>query len=96
VATGIEEHANYAIDLHRSHPLDSPESCRTRTSPVRGVERELLVSAATTPVREAIHTAFLYHADPAGMDMASVKRPGQLRRLRSSHPELKERSRTCC
>ena len=87
VATGIEEHAGLRRRLHRGDPLDQGEPAR-RAGLRRRLERLLLASAATTPVREAIHAVFLYHAIQAGMDMGIVN-AGALAGLR------RDRRRSC-
>ena len=88
VATGIEEHNNYAVDFieatrrikenlpHARSPAACP-TCRSR-------------SAATIRVREAIHAVFLYHAIKAGMDMGIVN-AGQLAVYEDIPEELRER-----
>ena len=76
VATGIEEHNNYAVDLHRVDSAKSKRLAPART--FRAASRTFRFrSAATTPVREAIHAVFLYHAIRAGLDMGIVN-AGQL------------------
>ncbi len=75
VATGIEEHNNYAVDFieatrwikqHLPHALVSG-----------GVSNVSFSFRGNNPVREAIHAVFLYHAIKAGMDMGIVN-AGQL------------------
>ena len=75
VATGIEEHAHYGVDFieaarwikqHLPHALVSG-----------GVSNVSFSFRGNNPVREAIHSAFLYHAVRAGMDMGIVN-AGQL------------------
>lgn len=70
VATGIEEHNNYAVDFieatreikqHLPHALISG-----------GVSNVSFSFRGNNPVREAIHSVFLYHAIKAGMDMGIV------------------------
>ncbi|OQX10057.1 MAG: methionine synthase [Desulfobulbaceae bacterium A2] len=75
IATGIEEHANYAVDfieavrwIHRHLP-------QARVS--GGVSNVSFSFRGNEPLREAIHTVFLYHAVQAGMDMGIVN-AGQL------------------
>ena len=76
VATGIEEHADYARRLHRGRPADQATTCPARTSPA--ASRNVSFSfRGNNPVREAIHAVFLYHAIQAGMDMGIVN-AGQL------------------
>jgi 5-methyltetrahydrofolate--homocysteine methyltransferase len=75
VATGIEEHNNYAVDFI--------EATRTikQTLPYAmvsgGVSNVSFSFRGNNPVREAIHSVFLYHAIKAGMDMGIVN-AGQL------------------
>jgi 5-methyltetrahydrofolate--homocysteine methyltransferase len=70
VATGIEEHNNYAVDFF--------EAVREikRTLPGAkvsgGVSNVSFSFRGNNPVREAMHAAFLYHAIQAGLDMAIV------------------------
>jgi 5-methyltetrahydrofolate--homocysteine methyltransferase len=70
IATGIEEHANYAKDF-----LDATHVIRQTLPYVRvsgGVSNVSFSFRGNDPVREAIHTAFLYHAIKAGMTMGIV------------------------
>ncbi|MDP4529347.1 methionine synthase [Alkalimonas delamerensis] len=75
VATGIEEHNNYAVDFI--------EACRDikRLCPYAkisgGVSNISFSFRGNDPVREAMHSVFLYHAIAAGMDMGIVN-AGQL------------------
>ncbi|MDD5240928.1 MAG: methionine synthase [Sulfuricella sp.] len=75
VATGIEEHNNYAVDF-----IEATREIK-RTLPHAkisgGVSNVSFSFRGNEPVREAIHTAFLYHAIHAGMDMGIVN-AGQL------------------
>ncbi len=70
IATGIEEHNNYGVDFI--------EATRTikQTLPYAlisgGVSNVSFSFRGNTPVREAIHAVFLYHAIQAGMDMGIV------------------------
>ena len=85
VATGLEEHDDYAVDFI--------EATRTikRTCPgalVSGGVSNLSFSfRGNNPVREAMHAAFLYHAIAAGMDMGIVN-AGQLVVYEDIEPEL--------
>ncbi|HJO23952.1 MAG: methionine synthase [Myxococcota bacterium] len=75
IATGIEEHANYARAYLEAVKIIR-ETCPG--SHVSGGVSNLSFSfRGNDPVREAIHTAFLYHAAKAGMDMGIVN-AGQL------------------
>ena len=75
VATGIEEHNNYAVDF-----IEATREIK-RTLPFAkisgGVSNVSFSFRGNEPVREAIHTVFLYHAIKAGMDMGIVN-AGQL------------------
>jgi 5-methyltetrahydrofolate--homocysteine methyltransferase len=75
VATGIEEHANYAVDF-----IEATRWIRQNLPAVHvsgGVSNVSFSFRGNEPVREAIHTVFLYHAIQAGMDMGIVN-AGQL------------------
>ncbi len=87
IATGIEEHNNYAVDfieatreIKRSMPL-------TRVS--GGVSNVSFSFRGNDHVREAIHSVFLYHAIAAGMDMGIVN-AGQLVVYDEIEPSLKK------
>ncbi len=75
VATGIEEHNNYAVDF-----IEATRAIK-RTLPNAlvsgGVSNVSFSFRGNNPVREAIHAVFLYHAIKAGMDMGIVN-AGQL------------------
>ncbi len=88
VATGIEEHANYAVDF-----IEATRWIRTNLPHAHvsgGVSNVSFSFRGNDAVREAIHTAFLYHAIQAGMDMGIVN-AGQLGVYANLDPELKER-----
>ena len=75
IATGIEEHSNYGLDY-----LEATRWIRANLPYVRvsgGVSNVSFSFRGNDPVREAIHTAFLYHAIKAGMSMGIVN-AGQL------------------
>ncbi len=75
IATGIEEHANYAVDF-----IEATRWIRTHLAHAHisgGVSNVSFSFRGNEPVREAIHTVFLYHAIQAGMDMGIVN-AGQL------------------
>ena len=75
VATGIEEHANYAVDF-----IEATRWIRQHLPAAHvsgGVSNVSFSFRGNEPVREAIHTVFLYHAIQAGMDMGIVN-AGQL------------------
>ena len=70
VATGIEEHNNYAVDF-----INATRWIRTNLPGAHvsgGVSNISFSFRGNTPVREAMHSAFLYHAIRAGMDMGIV------------------------
>ncbi|MDP1682195.1 MAG: methionine synthase, partial [Burkholderiales bacterium] len=75
VATGIEEHNNYAVDFIEATRWIKQNLPYAKVS--GGVSNVSFSFRGNDPVREAIHTAFLYHAIAAGMDMGIVN-AGQL------------------
>ncbi|MGL6044764.1 MAG: dihydropteroate synthase, partial [Sandaracinobacteroides sp.] len=87
VATGIEEHDRYALDFI--------EACRTiklRCPGARisgGLSNLSFAFRGNEAVRRAMHSVFLFHAIPAGLDMAIVN-AGQLDVYESLDPELRE------
>jgi len=88
VATGIEEHANYAVDFIEATRWIRQNLPHTHIS--GGVSNVSFSFRGNDAVREAIHTAFLYHAIQAGMDMGIVN-AGQLGVYANLDPELRER-----
>jgi 5-methyltetrahydrofolate--homocysteine methyltransferase len=70
VATGIEEHNNYAVDFFEATKVIKATLPRAKVS--GGVSNVSFSFRGNNPVREAIHTVFLYHAIRAGLDMAIV------------------------
>ena len=88
VATGIEEHANYAVDFIEATRWIKQNLPHARVS--GGVSNVSFSFRGNEPVREAIHTVFLYHAIQAGMDMGIVN-AGQLGVYDEIEPELRER-----
>ena len=87
VGTGIEEHSGYAVDfiqaareLKRRFPLSHVSG---------GVSNVSFSFRGNNPVREAIHSVFLYHATRAGMDMGIVN-AGQLQVYEQIQPALRE------
>ncbi len=70
VATGIEEHNNYAVDFFEATRIIKATLPQARVS--GGVSNVSFSFRGNNPVREAIHTVFLYHAIRAGLDMAIV------------------------
>ncbi len=75
IATGIEEHATYGIDFIRATEWIRNNLPYAKVS--GGVSNVSFSFRGNDPVREAIHTAFLYHAGKAGMTMGIVN-AGQL------------------
>ena len=87
VATGIAEHRNYGVDfieavriLKKQYPL-----CRFSG----GISNVSFSFRGNDPVREAMHSVFLYHAIQAGLDMGIVN-AGQLAVYDELDPELRE------
>jgi 5-methyltetrahydrofolate--homocysteine methyltransferase len=70
VATGIEEHNNYAVDFFAATKIIKATLPHAKVS--GGVSNVSFSFRGNNPVREAIHTVFLYHAIRAGLDMAIV------------------------
>ena len=88
IATGIEEHNNYAVDF-----IDATRWIKQNlpyASISGGVSNVSFSFRGNDPVREAIHTVFLYHAIKAGLTMGIVN-AGQLGVYDEIPPELKER-----
>ncbi|HKX45909.1 MAG TPA: dihydropteroate synthase, partial [Planctomycetota bacterium] len=88
VATGIEEHAEYAKNF-----VEAARRIRERCPGVHisgGVSNLSFSFRGNDVVREAMHSAFLYHATAAGMDMGIVN-AGQLEVYSDIEPELLER-----
>ncbi len=70
VATGIEEHNNYAVDFFEATRIIKRTLPHAKVS--GGVSNVSFSFRGNNPVREAIHTVFLYYAIREGMDMAIV------------------------
>jgi 5-methyltetrahydrofolate--homocysteine methyltransferase len=70
IATGIEEHANYAVDFIEATRWIKQNLPHALVS--GGVSNVSFSFRGNNPVREAIHSVFLYHAIEAGMDMGIV------------------------
>ena len=70
IATGIEEHNNYAVDFIEATRWIKANLPGAKVS--GGVSNVSFSFRGNEPVREAIHTVFLYHAIQAGMDMGIV------------------------
>jgi len=88
IATGIEEHNNYAVDFINATRWIKQHLPHAKVS--GGVSNVSFSFRGNDPVREAIHTVFLYHAIKAGMTMGIVN-AGQLGVYDDIDPELRER-----
>ena len=87
IATGIEEHNNYAVDfIEATHRI---KASLPHAKVSGGVSNVSFSFRGNEPVREAIHSVFLYHAVRAGMDMGIVN-AGQLTLLDDIPPDLRE------
>ncbi|MGF1671822.1 MAG: methionine synthase, partial [Balneolaceae bacterium] len=87
VATGIEEHNNYAVDFIKATKWIKQNLPLAKVS--GGVSNISFSFRGNNRVREAMHAAFLYHAIKAGMDMGIVN-AGQLEVYEEIDPELRE------
>ena len=87
VGTGIEEHNNYAVDFIEATRWIKNNLPHAKVS--GGLSNVSFSFRGNNPVREAMHSAFLYHAIKAGMDMAIVN-AGMLEVYEEIEPELKE------
>src|SRR5216117_3401734 len=88
IATGLEEHRNYAVDFLEATRWIKKNLPGCRVS--GGVSNISFSFRGNNTVREAMHAAFLYHAIQAGLDMAIVN-AGQLAVYEEIEPELKTR-----
>ncbi len=88
IATGLEEHCNYALDFIEATRWIKQHLPGTRVS--GGVSNISFSFRGNNTVREAMHSAFLFHAIRAGLDMAIVN-AGQLAVYEEIEPELRER-----
>ena len=86
VATGMEEHNNYAVDFIRATSWIKENLPHAKVS--GGVSNVSFSFRGNNKVREAMHAAFLYHAIAAGMDMGIVN-AGMLEVYEEIEPELK-------
>jgi 5-methyltetrahydrofolate--homocysteine methyltransferase len=87
VATGMEEHNNYAVDYINATRWIKASLPHAKVS--GGVSNISFSFRGNNKVREAMHSAFLYHAIAAGMDMGIVN-AGMLEVYEEIDPELKE------
>ncbi|WP_446751593.1 methionine synthase [Variovorax sp. S12S4] len=88
IATGIEEHDNYAVDFINAVRWIKANLPGAKVS--GGVSNVSFSFRGNDPVREAIHTVFLYHAIKAGMDMGIVN-AGMVGVYDDLEPTLRER-----
>ena len=88
IATGIEEHNNYAVDFINATAWIKANLPGAKVS--GGVSNVSFSFRGNDPVREAIHTVFLYHAIKAGMDMGIVN-AGMVGVYDQLEPTLRER-----
>jgi 5-methyltetrahydrofolate--homocysteine methyltransferase len=86
VATGMEEHNNYAVDFINATRWIKANLAHAKVS--GGVSNISFSFRGNNKVREAMHSAFLYHAIAAGMDMGIVN-AGMLEVYEEIEPELK-------
>jgi 5-methyltetrahydrofolate--homocysteine methyltransferase len=86
VATGMEEHNNYAVDFINATRWIKANLPHAKVS--GGVSNISFSFRGNNKVREAMHSAFLYHAITAGMDMGIVN-AGMLEVYEEIDPELK-------
>ena len=87
IATGIDEHRNYAVDF-----IEACKEIRRRCPHAHisgGLSNLSFSFRGNEPVRRAMHSVFLFHAIPAGLDMAIVN-AGQLDVYDTIDPELRE------
>ncbi len=87
VGTGMKEHNRYALDFIEAVTEIKRLCPGTRTS--GGLSNVSFAFAGNNPVREAIHSVFLYHAIKAGLDMAIVN-AGMLEVYTEINPELRD------
>ena len=88
VATGIEEHNNYAVDFIEATRWIKSNLPYAKVS--GGISNVSFSFRGNNTVREAMHTAFLYHSIQAGLDMGIVN-AGQLAVYEDISPELLEK-----
>ncbi len=88
IATGIDEHNNYAVDFINATRWIKQNLPHAKIS--GGVSNVSFSFRGNDPAREAIHTVFLYHAIQAGMTMGIVN-AGMMGVYSELSPELRER-----
>jgi len=87
IATGMEEHDNYAVDfIEATRAIKATLPCARVSG---GVSNVSFSFRGNEPVRQAIHSVFLYHAVAAGMDMGIVN-AGELPLYDDIDPVLRE------
>ncbi len=86
VGTGIAEHARYAVDYIEAVRWIKANLPGARTS--GGISNLSFSFRGNNPVREAMHSVFLYHAIEAGLDMA-IMNPGMVQVYDEIDPELR-------
>jgi 5-methyltetrahydrofolate--homocysteine methyltransferase len=89
IATGMSEHNNYAVDFIEATRWIKNNLPHAKVS--GGLSNVSFAFRGNNPVREAMHSVFLYHAIEAGMDMGIVN-AGQLEIYAEIEPKLKELS----
>lgn len=87
IATGIEEHNNYGVDFLNATRWIKANLPHAKIS--GGVSNLSFSFRGNNPVREAMHSVFLYHAIQEGMDMGIVN-PGMLEVYDEIEPKLRE------
>lgn len=86
VGTGLAEHANYALDFIETARMIHEEMPLSHIS--GGISNVSFAFRGNNPVREALHSVFLYHSIKAGLDMGIVN-PAGLVPYESLDPELR-------
>jgi 5-methyltetrahydrofolate--homocysteine methyltransferase len=87
IGTGLEEHADYAVSFIEATRLIKERCPGAKVS--GGISNLSFAFRGNEPVRQAIHTVFLYHAIGAGLDMGIVN-AGQLGVYEEIPPDLRE------
>lgn len=85
VGTGIEEHANYGLDFIKAVEWIKQNLHGAKCS--GGISNLSFSFRGNNPIREAMHSVFLYHASKVGLDMGIVN-PGMLQIYDDIEPEL--------
>lgn len=87
IATGMDEHNNYAVDFIEA--VREIKACCPEVSTSGGVSNLSFSFRGNNPVREAMHSVFLYHAVQSGLDMGIVN-AGLLEIYEEINPKLKK------